>query len=130
MHITPLDKKSLQADRYNEMTFIFVPFYSRLKRMELNRWSRTLPGVLLILFLFNAASLAQVSGHWETLIIPGRQCQYLVPASPVDPAWTSSAFDDSGWTTGTGGVGYGDDDDNTIIDPAIWEESTVMPGMP
>jgi hypothetical protein len=28
-------------------------------------------------------------------------------------------FDDSGWTRGTGGVGYADGDDNTIIGPSI-----------
>lgn len=84
-----------------------------------SRWSHVLPGVLLSLFLFNSASLAQESAHWETVIIPGRQCHYLVPGSPLDPAWTTTGFDDSGWTTGSGGVGYGDDDDNTIIDPAI-----------
>ncbi len=87
--------------------------------MIYSRWSYTLLGALLSLFLFNSASLAQESSHWETVIIPGRQCHYLVPGSPLDPAWTTIGFDDSGWTTGTGGVGYGDDDDNTTIDPAI-----------
>ena len=44
---------------------------------------------------------------------------YLVPGFQVDMNWTSVSFDDSGWTPGTGGVGYGDDDDNTVVDPAI-----------
>lgn len=79
----------------------------------------TLLGVLLSLTLFNSAGLAQENDHWETVILPGRQCKYLVPASNVDPAWTTTSFDDSGWTTGTGGVGYGDGDDNTIINPAL-----------
>ncbi len=87
--------------------------------MNISRCSYTLLGVLLFLFLFNSVSFAQESAHWETLIIPGRQCHYLLPDSPVDPAWTLSSFDDSGWTTATGGVGYGDNDDNTTIDPAI-----------
>ncbi|MDF1574716.1 MAG: CotH kinase family protein [Bacteroidales bacterium] len=80
--------------------------------------TRALLGVLLFL-LSGPAAKAQETDHWETVILPGRQCQYLVPDSPVDPAWTSTGFDDSGWTSATGGVGYGDDDDNTIIAPAI-----------
>ncbi|MEA3461649.1 MAG: hypothetical protein U9R49_07205, partial [Bacteroidota bacterium] len=78
-----------------------------------------LAGVLLSLFLFNSAAFAQGTDHWETVILPGRTCHYLVPGSAVDPAWTTSGFDDSGWTYSIGGVGYGDDDDNIIINPAI-----------
>jgi hypothetical protein len=37
----------------------------------------------------------------------------------VDASWTDPDFDDSGWTNATGGVGYGDEDDNTIISQAI-----------
>ncbi len=80
---------------------------------------KVLLGVLLSLFLFDSAARAQETDHWETLIIPGRQCRYLVPAGPVDPSWVTTSFDDSGWTPATGGVGYGDEDDNTIIGPAI-----------
>ena len=82
-----------------------------------NRWSAICLAVLLL------AQVPELDGqlvdHWETLIIPGRQCSYLVPDAPVDPGWTNIAFDDSGWITATGGVGYGDGDDNTVIDPAI-----------
>jgi len=37
----------------------------------------------------------------------------------VDAAWTTISFDDSAWSMGTGGIGYGDEDDSTTIDPAI-----------
>ena len=69
--------------------------------------------------MLSTAASAQSTDHWETLIIPGQQCSYLVPASPVDAAWITTTFDDSGWTTVTGGVGFGDEDDNTTIDPDI-----------
>jgi hypothetical protein len=87
--------------------------------MIFNRWTAALLGVLFSFLVSNPAARAQDIDHWETVIIPGRQCRYLVPDGPVDPAWTTIGYDDSGWTTGTGGVGYGDEDDNTIIDPAI-----------
>ena len=87
--------------------------------MIVNRWNTALHGALLSLFLLSTTASAQKPDHWETLIIPGRQCSYLVPTSSVDAAWSSTSFDDSGWNTGTGGIGFGDDDDNTTISPAI-----------
>lgn len=89
------------------------------KNFRVNNLIKVFLGVLLSFFLFDSAARAQGTDHWETLIIPGRQCSYLVPAGPVDPSWITTSFDDSGWTTATGGVGYGDEDDNTIIGPAI-----------
>ena len=32
-----------------------------------------------------------------------------------DPAWVSLGFDDSSWGVGQGGFGYGDGDDNTLV---------------
>jgi len=87
--------------------------------MILNRWTAALLGVLFSFIVSSTTTFAQTTDHWETVILPGRQCTYLVPGANVDPAWTGTGFDDSGWTTGTGGVGYGDEDDNTIISPAI-----------
>ena len=87
--------------------------------MILNRWTKALAGVLLSLLVLNTTAIAQKTDHWETLILPGRQCTYLVPTSPVDAAWPTTTFDDSGWTTATGAVGFGDEDDNTTIDPAL-----------
>jgi len=87
--------------------------------MILNRWTTALPGVLLSLIVLSTTASAQKTDHWETLILPGRQCSYQVPTSPVDAAWTTISFDDSAWSMGTGGIGYGDEDDNTTIDPAI-----------
>jgi len=87
--------------------------------MILNRWNKALPGALLSLFVLSTTLFAQKTDHWESLVLPGEQCSYLVPTSPVDANWISPTFDDSGWATGTGGVGYGDADDNTTIAPAI-----------
>jgi hypothetical protein len=76
-------------------------------------------GVLLSVSLLNRTVSAQTTDHWETLILPRWQCTYLIPSSIMDPDWTTTSFDASGWTTGTAGVGYGDGDDNTTINPAI-----------
>jgi hypothetical protein len=76
-------------------------------------------GVHLALFLLSTLVGAQVTDHWESIILPGIQCRYLVPAADVDPGWTGIDFDDSNWVINIGGVGYGDDDDYTVIAPSI-----------
>jgi len=81
--------------------------------------TRVLPGVLLFYFVLSQAAFAQSVDHWETVLLPGWQVKYLVPSSSVDPDWRKISFDDSVWSWGTAGVGYGDADDFTIINPAI-----------
>lgn len=75
--------------------------------------------MLIALFLLSSAIQAQDVNHWESILSPGLFCRYLVPSSPVDASWTDPGFDDSGWTYSTAGVGYGDEDDNTIISQTI-----------
>ena len=74
----------------------------------------------IILFLLVPYNLiGSVPDHWESILSKGSLCYYLVPDSPLDPEWTLPGFDDAAWNSGPGGVGYGDDDDGTIIGPAI-----------
>ncbi len=48
--------------------------------------------------------------HWETILVSGSTCRYLVPGFMVDPGWINREYDDSTWDNGPGGVGYGDND--------------------
>lgn len=59
--------------------------------------------------------MAQEIDHWETVIAPGQTASYLVPTEELPAGWASRTFDDSGWPTAIAGIGYGDDDDNTVI---------------
>jgi hypothetical protein len=43
---------------------------------------------------------------------------YTIP-NDVSADWTLLNFDDSSWLEGNSGIGYGDDDDETIISPTI-----------
>jgi hypothetical protein len=86
-----------------------------------------LPGRRNFRFLLIFISLAiqplwvfsQTIDHWESVIQEGDSWNYLLPSSEPDPSWTSLSFDDTSWSTGVSGFGYGDNDDNTIIPTTI-----------
>ena len=71
---------------------------------------------LILLFSISRVSLySQEVDHYETIILPGSVCKYMIPASDIGHDWRLADFDDSTWLTGITGVGYGDDDDNTVV---------------
>lgn len=88
-----------------------------------NKW--LLPDVSMApgdhLIIFASAKNRPASGneptvnHWGTAVFDTSEWKYFigVSAPPVD--WNMIAFNESGWSTGTGGFGYGDGDDNTIV---------------
>ena len=51
----------------------------------------------------------------RTYLQRGDQARYVVPTREYDPFWRSVGYDDSSWSTGPTGIGYGDDDDATEI---------------
>jgi len=56
-----------------------------------------------------------VIDHLESPVFPWNTWSYLVPSSEPSSFWKNISFDDSGWNTGTGGIGYGDGDDGTDL---------------
>ena len=71
-----------------------------------------------ILFLVASISLhasGQENIYWRTILATGTPVKYLVPDQELPANWTAVDFDDAGWTNGIAGIGYGDDDDNTIV---------------
>ncbi|MGQ8336751.1 CotH kinase family protein [Sunxiuqinia sp. A32] len=58
------------------------------------------------------------TSYWHTLISEGISWHYILPNSTI-PNWWSIDFDDSEWLIGQSGFGYGDYDDQTIIEPTV-----------
>ncbi|MFA9388637.1 MAG: CotH kinase family protein [Prolixibacteraceae bacterium] len=56
--------------------------------------------------------------YWNTIITEGDTWKYIVPSSEPVPAWKNISFIDSGWEQGPSGFGYGDDDDQTVLNKA------------
>lgn len=73
---------------------------------------------LILLFLsLPFLSLSQNIDHWETVVFEDDSWKYLEGTFEPDTNWRKLAFNDASWLQGIGGVGYGDGDDNTIINP-------------
>ena len=53
--------------------------------------------------------------HWETALYEGDLWRFFLGTEQPPFDWTSLSFDDSAWTLGEGGFGYGDDDDVTSV---------------
>mgnify|MGYP001627210331 CR=1 FL=1 len=52
--------------------------------------------------------------HWESVVLDTQQWKYRVPNAAI-PGWNMPGFNDSSWLSGPGGMGFGDNDDNTLI---------------
>lgn len=73
--------------------------------------------VLLVYFMTIPFITAQQNeiDHWETVIYDYEDWKYFVGTSEPESTWRTLSFDDSSWSQGPGGIGYGDGDDRTDI---------------
>lgn len=70
--------------------------------------------ILFLFFFYSWIINAQIN-HWESVIYANDTWSYFVGNSQPASDWNQLSFDDSNWLSGPGGIGYGDGDDNTII---------------
>ncbi|MCF8226086.1 MAG: CotH kinase family protein [Bacteroidales bacterium] len=57
--------------------------------------------------------------YWYTVINTGEEWRYHIPDEELSDQWKYDLDYTSDWMTGKSGIGYGDDDDSTIISPAL-----------
>jgi len=69
----------------------------------------------ILLLVSVSLTFSQTTNHWETIIKTGDNCKYYIPKSNIGTNWLKKDFNDNGWTNAKSGVGYGDNDDNTVI---------------
>lgn len=53
--------------------------------------------------------------HWETIISWGDVWKYKLGTSEPSADWKNLGFNDQTWSSGPSGIGYGDNDDATIV---------------
>ena len=56
---------------------------------------------------------AQSIDHWESAIYNTDTWSYYIGDDQVPNSWNAQTFDATSWAKGSGGFGYGDNDDNT-----------------
>jgi hypothetical protein len=57
--------------------------------------------------------------HWETIIAWGDIWKYKLGFAESPSVWSTLIYDDSDWSSGVSGFGYGDGDDATYVNPTI-----------
>ena len=72
--------------------------------------------VLLAFLSFPMWVNAQID-HWETIVYGEDNWNYFVGNWEPPSDWNSPTFNDNNWKKGRGSIGYGDEDDLTIIPP-------------
>ncbi len=70
---------------------------------------------LLFFLVFSSGVTGQGITHWEALVRAENQWSYLAATSEPPVDWTSPEFNDTSWKKGPGGIGYGDNDDATVV---------------
>jgi hypothetical protein len=71
--------------------------------------------VLIAILVFKPEAQAQEIHHWETIINASDTWKYTIPSAEPDTNWRHTVFTDDSWSSGSGGFGYGDNDDGTIV---------------
>lgn len=69
---------------------------------------------IVFLYLLFSVAHSQVH-HWETIVKDNSTWYYQVPTAASSPEWITPSFTVNSWLQGTGGFGYGDGDDNTVL---------------
>ena len=100
-----------------------IDFYLSDDPDSLNKWQfpeGTLdPESHLLVFASNKNRKIWPQGSWVPIINFGSNWNYLAGPTEMPSNWNTIDFDDTGWFNGPSGIGYGDDDDITIIDPVV-----------
>lgn len=63
----------------------------------------------------NLSTYSQEVDHWEMVVSADDTWHYFPANAEPQSNWAQKDFDISVWASGPGGIGYGDNDDNTII---------------
>ena len=76
------------------------------------------PGRRLVVYASGKDRIA-LANHWETVIDLGDLWRYRRGDSEPPASWRAVDFDDTAWPQGPSGLGYGDGDDMTVLDPTV-----------
>ncbi len=100
-----------------------VDFFLSDELDSLNKWQfpegNLDPGSHLLVFASNKNRKIWPQGSWVPIINIGSNWSYLAGPTEIPSNWNTIDFDDSSWLSGPSPLGYGDDDDITVIEPVV-----------
>ncbi len=68
-----------------------------------------------IIVFASDSNTSKLVNHWEMAVNAQSSWKYAVGSASIDTNWRNLSFSDASWSSGTGGVGFGDGDDGTGI---------------
>ena len=71
--------------------------------------------ILIVIVQWTLLNRAFSQTHWETAIYAEDTWHYFVGTTAPPANWKNLDFDENNWSSGPGGFGYSDGDDNTTI---------------
>lgn len=71
-----------------------------------------------LLVLANGLNIVANVNHWESAVYNSDTWKYKIGTSEPPANWNTIGFVDAAWSTGVGGIGYGDGDDGTTVGSA------------
>jgi hypothetical protein len=71
--------------------------------------------LFIILIALTSTVFSQEPDNFRRIISTGDPCKYIIPDREMGDDWKGIQFDDSNWINGINGIGYGDDDDSTLV---------------
>jgi len=74
---------------------------------------------LFFVFILLSLNLSAQGDIWQTAIYASDEWKYIEGSAAIADDWRDIGYDDSGWENGPGGIGYGDNDDETIINQVL-----------
>ncbi len=71
--------------------------------------------VITSFFLLLFSGIISAQAHWESMVLESETWKYLAATSAPPTNWYQPGFSDAAWKSGAGGIGFGDNDDVTIV---------------
>jgi hypothetical protein len=71
--------------------------------------------IFIILFIITLHQVINAQARWESMVLESDTWKYLAATSEPLSNWYQPGFNDAAWKSGQGGLGYGDNDDVTIV---------------
>jgi len=110
----------VEVFNYSSDSVFLADYYLSDNPNNLDKWQ--FPNVYLgsqelITICASGRENLELSNHWESIVLATNTWKYWTSNTPPPDYgnWNTQSFNDQNWNTGQGGVGYSDNDDNTII---------------